>query len=334
MRRARALYAAIADRENLLRAFHRARRGKMDRSSVNAFAADLQASIDSLQRELQAEEVKLHGYRFFMVHDPKPRRIAAPAFRDRVLHHAIMQIVEPELERIAIHDSYACRRGKGLHRAVSRAQQFCRRHPYCLQLDVRRFFDSVDHAVLLHLLARRFKDRPLLALLARIVASHETTPGKGLPIGSLISQHLANFYLAPLDHFVKEGLRVPGYVRYMDDFVLFGEESPLRAARKQVQDFLRQRLQLEFKYAGVLRETAQGLGFLGLLIRKSHLRLLGKTKRRMRRRLRMLVDGYRSGQITATALAARTTAVLVRARQVRARGLRQRWIEEFAGLEA
>jgi RNA-directed DNA polymerase len=334
VRRTGGLYAGIADLDNLLTAYHRAGRGKLDRSAVAAFGADLHGNLAALRAELLAEDVVLHGYRFFLVHDPKPRRIAAPAFRDRVLHHAILQQLEPALERVAVHDSYACRRGKGLHRAIARAQTYARRHTHYLQLDVRKFFDSIDHGTLLQLLARRCKDRPLLRLLARIVGSYATAPGVGLPIGSLTSQHLANFYLAPLDHFVKETLRIRGYVRYMDDFVLFGDDAELRAARAAVVAFLRDTLRLQPKHAGILRPCTAGLACLGLLVRPSHVRLAGKTKRRMRRRLQALVAGYRAGCVDPAALARRTTAVLVRTHQVRARGLRRRWVAEFAGVDA
>jgi len=335
MRRAGNLYAAIAEHDNLLRAFHSARRGKQDRSAVQSFARSLDAEIEALRQELLAENVRLRGYRFFLVHDPKPRRIAAPAFRDRVLHHAILQVIEPELERVAIHDSYACRKGKGLHKAIARAQQYSRRHPYFLQLDVRKFFDSVDQAVLRRLLAGRFKDRALLLLFTTILDSYATEPGKGLPIGSLTSQHFANFYLAPLDHFVKETLRVPGYVRYMDDFVLFDEDRErLRAVRTAVEEFLRMELGLELKHSGVLDRTTSGVGFLGLLVRPSHVRLMGKTKRRVRRKLQRLVGEHEQGVADATTLSLRATALLARTRQVRARGLRVRWIQQFAGVEA
>ena len=115
MKRAGGLYPAIADRDNLLAACHAARSGKQDRPAVLAFTADLDYQIELLRRELLVEDVQLRGYRFFNIHDPKPRRIAAPAFRDRVLHHAIVQVIEPELERVAVFDSYACRKGKGLY---------------------------------------------------------------------------------------------------------------------------------------------------------------------------------------------------------------------------
>jgi len=334
MRRAAGLYPRIGQHENLVRAFQRAARAKRGRHAVRRFAADLDQNLSALRRELEDERVTWHGYRMFMVRDPKPRRIAAPAFRDRVLHHAVMQIVEPALERVAIFDSYACRRGKGLHRAVLRAQSFSRRHGWFLQLDVRKFFDSIDHAALRRLLGRRLKDVPLLRLFDSLFESYCTAPGKGLPIGSLTSQHLANFYLARLDHCAKEELRAPGYVRYMDDFVLFGDtRERLVEARTRIAELLREELRLDLRDSGSLDRTSAGIGFLGARILPTHVLLLGKTKRRLRRKLRGLVDAHAAGVVPDSAFAIRATALLARTHHVCGRGLRQRWIEEFADVD-
>ncbi|MBM3962853.1 MAG: RNA-dependent DNA polymerase [Planctomycetes bacterium] len=333
MKRAGGLYARIADMNTLRLAFAKARRGKQDRQAVQAFAADLDGNLSRLCADLRAERVTLRGYRMFDIRDPKSRRFAAPAFADRVLHHAILHVLEPELERVAVFDSYACRTGR--HRALARAQQHCRRHAWYLQLDVRKYFDSVDHDVLKRLLARRLKDQPLLKLLYAIVDSHATAPGKGLPIGSLTSQHLANFYLTPLDHFVPERLRLGAYVRYMDDFVCFADDkATLVAARRAIEGFLRDELQLALKHGGALDRTARGIGFLGMLVRGSHVRLMSKTKRRVRRKLKRLVAQYAAGEVGDRALAVRATALLARTRQVAARGLRRRWLAEFADVEA
>ncbi len=334
MRRVGGLYPRIGQYDNLVRAFQRAARAKRDRHAVRRFAEDLDQNLSSLRRELEQERITWHGYRMFMVRDPKPRRIAAPAFRDRVLHHAVMQVVEPELERVAIFDSYACRRGKGLHRAVVRAQSFCRRHRWFLQLDVRKFFDSIDHDALRRLLARRLKDVPLLRLFDALFDSYSTAPGKGLPIGSLTSQHLANFYLARLDHCAKEELRAPGYVRYMDDFVLFDDmRERLVEARMRIADLLREELCLNLRDAGALDRTSAGIGFLGARILPTHVLLLGKTKRRLRRKLRGLVTAHEDGAVCDSAFAMRATALLARTHHVCGRGLRKSWIEEFAGVE-
>lgn len=335
MKRVGGLYGQIAEHDNLLHAFHAASLGKRDRRTVQAFALDLDRQIETLRTELLNERLVLRGYRFFTIHDPKPRRIAAPEFRDRVVHHALMRVMAPHLERIAIADSFACRKGKGLSAAVARAQAHSRRWSWHLQLDVRKFFDSVDHDTMLRLLQRRFKDAALLRCIARILASHETSAGKGLPIGALTSQHLANFYLAPLDRFVKETLRAPGYVRYMDDFVIFGPSaSALAEWRPAIGRFLRQELALELKRPGAVSQCHQGVGFLGLLIRPSHVRLLGKSKRRLRNRLRSVIAMYTGGEIDGHSLAVRVTALLSRTHHVKSHGLRSRWREEFANVDA
>lgn len=335
VRRAGNLYGRIADTENLLLAFHQARRGKRDRQAIQRFGKDLSRNIALLRAQLLEERVLWHGYRMFEIRDPKPRRIAAPAFSDRVLHHAIVQVIEPELERVAIFDSYACRTGKGLYKAIERTHAFVRRQRWFLQLDVRKYFDSIDHAILRKRLERRFKDRALLGLLGGLIGSYSTSSGKGLPIGALTSQHLANFYLAPLDHFAKEVLRAPGYVRYMDDFVLFSDErETLREWRARIEEFLREGFALQLRSAGALDECRRGVGYLGLLVQPTHVRLMGKTKRRTRAGLRHLIAEHRAGALKGAELALRTTAVLARTRHVSARGLRASWISEFADFEA
>lgn len=335
MRRAGTLYGRIAETENLLAAFHRAGRGRRDRHAIRRFGNELDKNIQRLRTQLLQERVVWNGYRMFEIRDPKPRRIAAPAFSDRVLHHAIVRVIEPELERVAVFDSYACRPGKGLFRAIDRTRGFARRHPWFLQLDVRKYFDSVDHGVLKVRLERRFKDAALLRLMGDLIDSYSTAPGKGLPIGALTSQHLANFYLAPLDHFAKEVLRAPGYVRYMDDFVLFGDDrEQLADWRARIAAFLAEHSALQLKNSGSLDETRRGIGYLGMLVLPTHVKLMGKTKRRVRAKLRSLTSAYLDGLIPAEALAGRSTALLARTHHVKARGLRARWIAEFAGFEA
>jgi retron-type reverse transcriptase len=335
MRRTGGHFERIIDPENLRVAYMRARRGKRDRHSVRRFELDLHDNLALLHRRLAEGTFASHGYRLFTIQEPKPRRIAAPAFADRVVHHAILLVLEPEFERIADFDSYACRVGKGLHLAVLRAQQLCRRHSWFLQLDVRKFFESIDHAVLFSLLERRFKDVRLLALLRAILDSYCVQPGKGIPIGSLTSQHLANFVLWPLDQFVRQDVRAKGYVRYMDDFVVFGDaKEQMLDARARIEAFLRDRLQLALKNAGSLDRTEHGVGFLGIRVRASHLALMGKTKRRVRRKLRSLVDAHQLGIVGSAALAVRTTALLARTHHVKARGLRAAWIAQFADQDA
>lgn len=213
MKRAGDLYASITEPDNLQLAFYKAAKGKHDRHEVILFRKALDDNLSLLRRQLIQRCPDVGHYRFFQVRDPKPRRICAASFPERVLHHAIMNICDPVLERYAIHDSYACRKGKGTIRALERARIFSRRNGWYLKLDIRRYFDSVDQKIMLNLLRRKFKDQKLLHLFEQLLDTYQTEPGKGLPIGNLISQHLANFYLGFFDHWIKESLRVRCYLR-------------------------------------------------------------------------------------------------------------------------
>lgn len=297
MRRVGNLYERIADPENLRLAFWKACKGKRARPEVLEYAAALEDNLLRLRQQLQEESVEVGHYHFFTVHDPKERLICAASFPERVLHHAIMNLCEPVLERYAIHDSYACRRDKGLHAAVRRAQAFARRFPWYLKLDVHKYFDSVDHETLLALLARRFKDPALLKLLRRLLETYETESGRGLPIGNLISQHCANLYLGPLDHWIKERLRVRGYVRYMDDFVLWGQvKADLQGDLSAIADFLKSELRLTLKDNVQLNRSERGIPFLGYRVFPGRLMLGAKARQRFSHKLRGYEKEWQRGE--------------------------------------
>ena len=225
MARGRGLYLKIPEPDNLRLAFNKAVKGKSDRQEVIRFRHDLDENLAALRRELQSGEISLGPDRFFTILDPKERIICAAPFHDRVLHHAVMNICEPVFERYSIFDSYACRPAKGLHKAITRAQEFSRQYQWYLKLDIRSYFGSIDHKILNRLLARRFAERRLRDLFGHVIASYRTEPDSGIPIGNLLSQYFANFYLSHLDHWLKEERHVPGYLRYMDDFLLFGADA-------------------------------------------------------------------------------------------------------------
>lgn len=311
MKRATGLFPKIADRENLRLAFYRAIRGKRDRADVRDFASRLEYNLQQLSAELLGGNLVVGGSVQFTIHDPKRRVITAPCFRERVLHHAIMNVCEPVFERFLIEDTYACRRGKGRIAALRRARYFSSRFSAGLKTDIRKYFDSISHVVLISLLERRFKDQRLMNLLIRIIQSYHTEPGRGLPIGSLTSQHLANFYLARFDRFVKQTLGRRGYVRYMDDCVVWGETgSELRAILESCREFLQNELRLQIKPHALVRATRHGLPLLGCRVFPTHMVLNRRSRNRFRRRLRELEEEYLAGAIDELALQSRGTALL------------------------
>ncbi len=309
MRRVGNLFHKIPEFDNLRSAFYKASKGKRDRPDQRRFSVFLDHQLAAIAADLTAGTIELGKASRFTIHDPKRREIVAPAFRERVLHHAVMNICEPHFEKFLIDDTYACRVGKGRVAALQRAQQFSRRFPRAVKLDMRRYFDSICHTELQGRLRKRFKDERLLGLFERVVASHHTSPGKGLPIGSLMSQHLANFYLGWFDRFVKQNLRIGGYVRYMDDCILWGVSSAvLRRTAEESAQYLTRELRLESRvpWAGSLKS---GLPFLGCKIFPTHQQLDRRSRRRYRKQMITLDRARESGQLTAREFQQRTEAL-------------------------
>ena len=185
------------------------------------FRMKVDCNLEEIRRGLENETARIGAYSYFTIKDPKERIICAASFPERIIHHAVMNICEPYFERFQIFHSYACRKGKGQHAALLSAFHYAKSSPFFLKMDVRKYFDSIDHEILFNRLTRLFKDHRLLDLLSRIIDSYHTAPGKGVPIGNLTSQYFANHYLASFDHYVKETLGVKRYIRYMDDMLFF-----------------------------------------------------------------------------------------------------------------
>lgn len=303
--------AQIADAGNLRLAFWKAAKGKRAKADCIAFRERLDENLAVLGAELLSGDAVVGDYHYFKVHDPKERLICAATFRERVLHHALMNVCEPVLERAAVFDSYACRKGKGRLLAVSRAQGYARTHRWFLKMDIHKYFDSIDHETLRGLLARKFKDPLVRGVFDRIIGSYQTAPGRGLPIGNLTSQHFANFYLAPLDRFLKETLRRGSYVRYMDDFVVWGESgSELRAVCERVREFLAAELKLELKGNTAINRTTFGMDFLGYRLFPVTVRLARRSKVRFTRKFRRYEAAERCGQWSELKLQQRMQALL------------------------
>lgn len=308
------LFDRVIEPSNLERAMLLAARGKRDCKSVQAFLAAAPARLAALRNELADGSYRPGAYEQFGVLDPKPRTISCSSFRDRVVHHAVCDVIAPVLERRFSGDSYACRKGKGTHLAAARAREYAGRFAFVCKLDVRSFFDSVDHEALLGVLLPLFRERRLRALLDMLVRHPfpGQTPGRGLPIGNLTSQWCANLYLDGLDHYAKEDVRVGGYVRYMDDMVLFAEsKAELWAAHDAVRDWLARERRLELKAeATVLCPCREGFPFLGLRIFPGCWRLQRQRFVRTRRLVRRRERQCARGDIDAATLAASVRAAI------------------------
>jgi len=305
------LWPRICEPENLREAFKKASKGKWHRDSVRRFSANLDARIDEMHRQLLEERFPVGHFTCFKVFDPKERTIHAAAFPERVLHHAIMNVCEARFEQWLIDDTFACRLGKGRLAAIERAIDFAQRNHWFLKLDIRKYFENIDHEIMSCLLARLFKDASLRRLFGRIVACHASAPGRGLPIGSLTSQHFANAYLGILDRFVKETLRCRAYLRYMDDFVLWStDKAQLLQWRDEIRSFLTKELRLELKHWSAPQRVERGMDYLGFRLFPQRCILSRKSRRRFVRKLRLCERLHRTGILGEQALQQRAGALV------------------------
>lgn len=311
------LYPRICHLPNLHLAYRAAAKGKRGKPPVAAFEFDLEDNLLQLHEELISKSYTPGPYRHFTIHYPKHRKISAAPFRDRVVHHALVRQIEPIFERCFIHDSYACRVGKGTHRALDRCQEFARQRGYVLQCDLVQFFPSVDHQVLRSVLARPIADPDVLWLIDRILDSGAgvladeydmvyfvgddlmaTCRPRGLPIGNLTSQFWANCLLNELDQFVKRELKCGHYIRYVDDLLLFHDDKrTLHHWRVAIAEFLaRLRLKLHERQARVY-PVRTGIPFLGFRVFPDHRRLKPANGYAYRCRLKALTVQYVVGEI-------------------------------------
>jgi len=309
------LFARVANFQALLAAAKRAIRGKRKKPGGAAFMANLETELLSLERELRGATYKPGRYVKIELFDPKHRIVSAAPFRDRVVHHALCDVVDPIFASGFIAHSFANQTGKGTHRAVAAYERYRDRHAHVLRCDIFRYFPAIDHAVLKHDFRRRIACSRTLTLMDKIVDGSNPQepvnlhfPGddlfapfqrrRGLPIGNLTSQFFANLYLDPLDHYVTEVLRAP-YVRYVDDFALFHDDPHvLDCWRGQIANFLEvRRLRLHPKKTFIVA-TAAPAEFLGFVLLPGGRRRLPEGNiRRFRNRLRSLRDQWRAGSI-------------------------------------
>lgn len=307
MKRHGNLYCKIYDFENLCLAFDRASRGRRYDTEVLRFRRDLEENLIGIQNELIWKTYEPRPYKTFKLFEPKERIISVAPFRDRVVHHAIMNIIEPIWDGLFIYDTYACRKGKGAHAGMYRVVEFLRAagerwaNTYCFKGDISKCFPSINHRILLSIIERKIKCRNTLWLFDKIIfngGERERLDSHNLPIGNLISQWAANLYLSELDYFIKNGLRVKYYVRYMDDFVLLGgDKKELHKHKREVADFLYNKLRMSLNPKSDVFPARRGVDFLGYRIWPIH-RLLRKSSLiRASRRFKRLSNYYARGII-------------------------------------
>ena len=310
MKRLNNLFDQIADYNNIRLAFLKAARGNSSSQSVNNFCRHTERNLADIGDKLRTLNCGWGSYKSFPITDPKFRIISTAPFEQRIMHHAIMNIVQPVLERPLICHSYACRKGKGTHAALLYAFRQCKTAPFFLKLDVRKYFDSIDHEILKTQLRRLIKDTRVISLLDGIIDSYETMPGKGVPIGNLTSQFFANMYLSGLDHFILEKLHPSAYCRYMDDFVVWAfSHAELKKMHKSINDYVTEELRLTLKQP-LFGKTTSGLPFLGFLVKDKGIYLLKKSKRRVNERMAEITTLLQQGSITESKAAERVLSVL------------------------
>jgi len=290
------IYPEIISKENLYRSAYMAAKARRYTDSVAEFNFYLEEEIEKLHSELKQKSYHHGKYRVFTVYDPKERKISAAPFKDRVVHHAVHDVIEPLMDKTFIYHSYACRKNRGTHKALNWAQKFLRLNDFCFHGDIKKYFLSIDRGILKDILKKRIVDNDLLWLLGEIIDSAAYAgEQKGLPIGNLTSQFFANLYLNELDYFVKFDLGAKFYIRYMDDFIIFeNDKEKLAGFKAEIREFLKMKLALCLHEGkSQIYNTKSGIKFLGFRLFKNYRRLATDNVRRFKKRIKKF--GYLLG---------------------------------------
>jgi retron-type reverse transcriptase len=294
------IWKDVIDFERLYQGYKDARRGKRYRRESLLFAKNLEENLITLQNELIWNTYAPSPFRQFYVYEPKKRLISAPAFRDRVVQHTLVSVIEPIFEKKFVKETFACITGRGTHAAVrhtlscSRAAKRNWGGYYVLKCDISGFFPSVNHDVLKKIMRHSISDARVLNLLDNIIDSYDAE-GRGIPIGSLTSQLAANVYLDPLDHYLKEECRVAYYARYMDDFVILHHDKVyLRELWQDIETFVRYKLDLNLNPKTGIFPDRRGIDFCGYRIWPTHIKPRKSTVKRAKRRLKKMARVYKT----------------------------------------
>ena len=284
------LFAEISSFQRLRRSFYSAARRKFSRAAVLHFSHKLEDNLFEISEKLKDGSYPFGPYRAFYVTEPKLRLIESACFRDRVVHHSIHETLEPIFDAQFSEYSYACRTGRGHHKAMLKLHSWVKTQPqkYFLKCDIKKFFPSIDRETLLLIIGRTILDPELMQSLRKLILN---APNTGIPIGNLTSQLFANVYLNELDQYVKRRLRIKNYIRYMDDFILITENfEDAKALRMKIEVFLSEKLKLKLSPQKVLIGKCEfGISFLGFVITPRRISLRGKVFRKMKRKLEVAI---------------------------------------------
>lgn len=315
------IYGDIIALPNLYRAYHEARKGKVDRTFLE-FDSNLHENLWKLHEELLNQTYEPSPYTVFYVNDYKERKIMAPHFRDHIVHHAIYNYLEQIYDSTFIYDSYACRKGKGTHKGFNRLRSFINKYSnddYFLKCDITKYFYSIDHYVLISIMEKKIKDKGLMWLLVKILDSHHEGPlyshitnpnhtkqKKGIPIGNLTSQLFANIYLNELDYFAKHKLQIKHFIRFVDDFIILArDKNQLHRAWQKMHTFLKSKLYLKLEQRKTqINKISFGVDLLGYVAFKNYARVRSRNFRRFKIRLNKRIHGFYLGEITRESLEA------------------------------
>lgn len=287
MKRIRGLFESISSLENLRKADTIAQKGKSKQRGVIQHNKNSEANLLALREKLLTKTFVTSAYSTFTITDPKERVIyKLPYYPDRIVHHAVMNILEPMFMQVFTADSYSCIKGRGVHGAVRKLKKVLTDYDgtrYCLKLDIRKFYPSIDHDILKALIRKKIKDNDLLHLLDEIIDSTE-----GLPIGNYLSSYLANFYVTYFDHWIKEKKLVKRYFRYADDMIILHESKEyLHQLFIEIEAYLKEHLKLTVKKNyRVFPVEDRGIDFIGYRFFHSHTLLRKRIKKSFVRKLR------------------------------------------------